>query len=429
MSLERNCVPAVFILKWKGEMQKMDKKSGGRRMEYTLMHKDIPVMGLEIDSETCAVQKILEIYAPGHIPPGTLGYDKKPDRSLLNKWWMGRSIPMSRSGIREALEIMDVSLPQELVEKSLGLSLSDQYWMHPKGQDIRWLDVNFFRNDFSGDVGNALFGNKPESARLDFMSPDNTSDGCLKKKWKIIGGKRCLVKAGTGQGQQEPFNEVLASKIMKQIGTIDYVPYSLIWENDMPYSVCADFINEDTELITAASIMRVKKKPNHQSDYGHFMECCETLGIPGYEDGINKMLAIDFLIANEDRHLNNFGAVRNAETLEWLGLAPVFDCGTSMWCSQPTSRINTESADTPSKPFRKTHAEQVKLVTSFGWLKPERLAGIDGLCDEVFRQNIYMDVYRREKLCRAAMARAELLLEISHGISRNPQSTDEMKLL
>ena len=175
--------------------------------------------------------------------------------------------------------------------------------------------------------------------------------------------------------------------------------------------------------------MRTMKKPNHQSDYGHFMECCEALGIPSYEDSINKMLAVDYLIANEDRHLNNFGAVRDAETLEWLGLAPVFDCGTSMWCSQPTSRIHTENADTPSKPFRKTHAEQVKLVTSFGWLRPERLAGIDGLCDEVFRQNTYMDVYRREKLCRAAMARAELLLEISHGISRNPQSTDEMKLL
>ncbi len=136
-------------------------------MEYTLMHKEIPVMGLEIDSATCAVQKIGEIYAAEHIPPGTLGYDKKTDRSLLNKWWTGRSIPMSRSGIRAALEIMDVSLPQELVEKSLGLSLSDQYWMRPKGQDIRWLDVNFFRNDFSGDVGNALFGNKPESAKLD----------------------------------------------------------------------------------------------------------------------------------------------------------------------------------------------------------------------------------------------------------------------
>lgn len=122
-------------------------------MEYTLMHKEIPVMGLEIDSATCAVQKIGEIYAAEHIPPGTLGYDKKTDRSLLNKWWTGRSIPMSRSGIRAALEIMDVSLPQELVEKSLGLSLSDQYWMRPKGQDTRWLDVNFSGMIFQGTLG------------------------------------------------------------------------------------------------------------------------------------------------------------------------------------------------------------------------------------------------------------------------------------
>ncbi len=398
-------------------------------MEYTLMHKDIPVMGLEIDSEVCAVQKIGEIYAPEHIPLGTLGYNMEPDRSLLNKWWLGRSIPMSRSGIREALEILDVLLPQELLEKCLGLSLSDQYWIRPKGQDVEWSEVNFFRNDFSEDVGNTLFGNSPESTELDMMSPDNTSDGCLRKKWKIINGKRCLIKAGNGQGQQEPFNEVLASKIMGRIGTVRFVPYSLTWEKDMPYSVCEDFINGDTELITAAAIMRMMKKPNHLSDYGHFMECCESLGIPGVEDSINKMLAVDYLIANDDRHLNNFGAVRNAETLEWLGLAPVFDCGSSMWCSQPTSRINTENADTPSKPFRKTHAEQIRLVTSFDWLAPECLAGIDGLCDEVFRQNPYMDDHRREKLCRAIMLRAELLLEIAHGISQEPKNINEMKLL
>lgn len=397
-------------------------------MKYTLMHKNIPVMGLDIDSETCAVRKIGEIYAPDHIPLGTAGYSREPDRGLLNKWWLGRSIPMSRSGIREALEILDVSLPQELLEKCLGLSLSDQYWICPEDQEIKWHEINFFRNDFSEDVGDALFGNKPKSTSLDFMSPDNTSDGCLKKKWKVIDGKRCLVKAGNGQGQQEPFNEVLASKVMERIGTINYVPYSLIWENDMPYSVCEDFINEDTELVSAAGIMRVMKKPNHLSDYGHFMACCETLGIPGCEDSINKMLAVDYLTANDDRHLHNFGAVRNAETLEWLGLAPVFDCGSSLWCSQPASRIYTENASTPSKPFRKTHAEQIKLATSFDWLKPECLTDIDGLCDEVFRQNPYMDGRRREKLCSAVNMRAELLREIAHGFSQNPQNINEMKL-
>ena len=31
------------------------------------------------------------------------------------------------------------------------------------------------------------------------------------------------------------------------------------------------------------------------------------------------MLVLDYIISNEDRHCNNFGFIRNAESLEWLG--------------------------------------------------------------------------------------------------------------
>jgi hypothetical protein len=55
------------------------------------------------------------------------------------------------------------------------------------------------------------------------------------------------------------------------------------------------------------------------------------MGIPGTRDAIDCMLTVDYLIVNEDRHLNNFGAVRNADTLEWVAPAPVYDCGISMW--------------------------------------------------------------------------------------------------
>ncbi len=43
------------------------------------------------------------------------------------------------------------------------------------------------------------------------------------------------------------------------------------------------------------------------------------------------MLTLDYIIANGDRHYNNFGFIRNAETLEWQGLAPIFDSGASLW--------------------------------------------------------------------------------------------------
>ena len=94
---------------------------------------------------------------------------------------------------------------------------------------------------FSDDVGNILFGKGSSNDNMSLMSPDNTSDGWLKKKWKIMDGKRCLIKGGSGATQQEPHNEVLASSIMKRLD-IPHVEYSLLIEDDYPYSVCEDFI-------------------------------------------------------------------------------------------------------------------------------------------------------------------------------------------
>lgn len=64
-------------------------------------------------------------------------------------------------------------------------------------------EVNFFDNSFSDDVGNVLFG-KGSSEQMSLMSPDNTSDGWLKKKWSILDGKRCLIKGGAARLNRSP---------------------------------------------------------------------------------------------------------------------------------------------------------------------------------------------------------------------------------
>ena len=171
-------------------------------MKYTLMHKNIPVMDLEIGGKACAIQKTGRIYAPEHIPLGALSYRKKLNKSALNRWWQGRSIPADRQGVREAMAAFGVSAPQGLLEKSLGLSLSDQYWIRPEGMDISWEEFNFFENRFSEDVGNALLGKGLKYGAWDMMSPDITTNGCLKKMWKIIGGRRWLFKGGESEWQQ-----------------------------------------------------------------------------------------------------------------------------------------------------------------------------------------------------------------------------------
>ena len=49
--------------------------------------------------------------------------------------------------------------------------------------------------------------------------------------------------------------------------------------NDTPYSVCEDFVDENTELIPAWRVMMTQKKNNSTSVYQHFVNCCEALGI------------------------------------------------------------------------------------------------------------------------------------------------------
>lgn len=377
---------------------------------YILMHKEIPVAKIRLDSATASVSSVVEVFEPAHVPVGVPVKKGKIDRAALNEWWQGRAIPASRAGLRHALEELQINSPRVLLEKCLGLSLSDPYWICPADRKISWHEVNFFENPFSEDVGNILFGHPSSGEAVSLMSPDNTSDGWLKKKWAIIDGKCCLLKGGSGATQQEPYNEVLASRIMERL-QIPHVPYSLSVQEDYPYSVCEDFITPDTELVTAWRIYQTRPKPNHISVYQHYRNCCEALGIPGVKESLDRMLVLDYLIVNEDRHLNNFGAVRNTGTLEWAGCAPIYDSGTSLWFDKPWTMINA-GAKAASKPFKTTHDEQIKLVSSFAWLDITALAGIDEELRELVKGSLFIDTVRADAICAALRGRVERLAQV-----------------
>ena len=241
--------------------------------------------------------------------------------------------------------------------------------------------LNFFENGFSEDVGDVLLGKAEKNGHFDFSSPDNTSDGYLKKRWKIVDGKRCLIKGGSGTERQQPFNEVIATEIMSRLN-IPHVPYTLIWDNNEPYSVCEDFVTADTELVSAWRILQVQQKSNNISVYQHLLNCCEAAGIVDEVKSLDRMIVLDFIIANEDRHLNNFGFLRNAETLEWLGAAPIFDSGSSLGYDKLASEIKPFDG-IECKPFKSKHEAQLKLVSDFSWLDLNKLSDIEDVIRSV----------------------------------------------
>ena len=112
---------------------------------YVLMHKNTPVADLQLDTDTGVIRSVGHVYNALHVPVGIPVKKGVIDRSALNTWWTGRAIPASRDRIRDALRELELASTQLLLDKCLGLSLSDQYWICPTSSGVRWEEVNFFQ--------------------------------------------------------------------------------------------------------------------------------------------------------------------------------------------------------------------------------------------------------------------------------------------
>jgi hypothetical protein len=374
-------------------------------MDYVLMNKNTPVLLVDIDGSG-HIDKVLEQYDTRFLPFG-VKLDKPAYKLSIKDWWHSRAIPASRDGLYDILLKFGISVAQELLIKSYGLSLSDQYWIKPADKKIEWKDVNFFGNEFSVDVGKIAFSEdyaKP-SVKINFYSPDNTSDGWLKKKWVIHNGERCLIKAGNGVFRQEPFNEVIASSIFRRLN-MPFIQYDLCEVNEEYCCICKNFVTSDTELVTAWQVYNTEKQHNHMSLYQHMLDMADKLGIPDAQPNIDGMLVGDYIIANSDRHFGNFGFIRDVNTLAFVSPAPVYDTGTSLWHNEGTI---LPGQPPKSKPFRDNHEEQIKLVKDTSLFDLAALKGLDEEANEILKKNSYIDDKRRGHLCLALSYRINRL--------------------
>lgn len=386
--------------------------------KYILKHKDIPVLKFESDGEN--IVSVDEVLNKEHLPLALQSFEveQKTLTDVMRKWWQGRAIPESRQNLREARETLGNISIASLVNKSMGLSLSDHYWAHPVELNLYWKDVNFFENEFSEDVGRALFGIwGNDGHEINLISPDNTSDGWLKKRWIINNNQRILVKGGTGLEQQEPFNEVLATEICTRLN-IPCVKYSLITEGFNYYSSCQNFLSSDLEFVPASYIYNLKPFSRDLWDkFSYFKDCCIIAGIKDLESierDITQMLFVDFIIANIDRHWGNFGFIRNSETLEWKSLAPVFDSGSSMFYKVPTPALSdvkiVSSQYITARPFGYNQKDQLTILPVKQYcntLPLDSLADISDWFEKLLKANGNMTEERRLMLCHLLKQRVE----------------------
>lgn len=331
---------------------------------YSLMHRDDPVCAISIDTVSGAILRVSKPVNPELLPLGG-----SIDSAMLKKWWQRRAVPVGQGKIQRILEQMGIATPQEYLVKNLGLSLTDHYWIKPLDMELGWADINLFTNAFRDPVGDMQFGlelDKIQDLPANAFSPSSSTQGDLTKKWIIANGKRCLVKGNHGGNSQESLNEIAATSLHQKQDRVPFVSYSTmrLGDNQQIYCVCESFTSDEVELIPAIDIVESKKKDNAMSLYEHFIHVCIEHGMD--ESAVRTFLEYqilsDFVLTNTDRHLNNFGVLRNAHTLAFIGMAPIFDSGNSMFWQNPRLPAHSDLTDIPVNSFRNTEKRMLQLV-------------------------------------------------------------------
>ena len=296
----------------------------------------------------------------------------------LNDWWGDRAIPGSRPHVSSRLLELNMSGTFEVPFSNHGLSMSDQYWLRPKGSHLRWDQVNYYRNTY--DMGHVDGSISRWMTAVGLNSPDNTTDGMLSKRWILDeSGSKVLIKGSLMAGR-EALNEVIATHLYRRLLPAKvYVEYRMgRWQGEN-VCMCESFLRDDEEFIPAWYVLHLRKKPNNWSEYRLYTELCWGLHVRDAVGYLDRMLVCDSILANEDRHWGNFGIIRNVETLE-LRPAPIFDTGSCLWSQKSGKAFAFGSYEFTTKPFYGKPRKQLDLVCDGRWYHPEAL---DGFVDEV----------------------------------------------
>jgi hypothetical protein len=252
------------------------------------------------------------------------------DRQRLSRWWAMRAVPASRTLMRCVMKDAGALTPEEYLEKNLALSIADTYWICPQNASLTYDDVRFSSLSRHGAV--QIPYHNPSSYDL-----NASLGGQMEKYWDLAGDVPVLIKESAHHFGQQAVNEAFATRLHQMQDTaIPFVEYSVSRTRDgIPVSKCRAFTSEKAELISAYEILESTKIPKDQNLYHAYIDLAVSHGIDRgrMQDFMDYQTLTDFLISNTDEHLLNFGVLRDPESMQLVGPAPIFDSGNSMYYS------------------------------------------------------------------------------------------------
>lgn len=285
--------------------------------KYTLMNKDVPVLEIELkEGEFFSYTFTEKKWITPELKP--FGYE------TFSKWLSYRKAPKHRKHIDKIIKELKISGDISFIDVTNAASLNDTYWVKSEETPKTWNEVSLYRNEFDVLISEAALNGVNDSLSFSKTSPELTTDGLFAKCWIKENNGIYLIKRGSETYKREYLCEFYAGQIAEKI-CANSVKYEVVNFSDNPASKCKAFTTEEIGFVP------MYRLTGHVEDEEKIKTCIEKTSELGCEDAFKKMLVLDSLIFNEDRHLGNFGFVYDNDKLKIIDFAPVFDHNRSMF--------------------------------------------------------------------------------------------------
>ena len=241
--------------------------------------------------------------------PMYLKYNQDADR-----WLASRAIDHRRPNsrlLKKALRLVEKDDISSVIHVN-GAKITDNYWIRELGSELTYSDVKFSDDYFFNLAlkGNYDSFNRAANSKRS-KTPELTNVGSFEKCWKLRDGKWWMYKKAS---HDEMFSELFVYELGCALGM------------NMAVYQRGDACIKSLDFTEAASV-NFEPASTFMGDNEDYIDVVKALekicpnAIPDYI----RMIFMDTICANPDRHTNNFGLLRDTQTGELIGFAPNYD--------------------------------------------------------------------------------------------------------
>ncbi len=234
--------------------------------------------------------------------------------SNAEMWLESRAIDSHRANsrlLKKALRLAEKDDVSTVVHVN-GATITDNYWVRPVGSEFTYADVKFDNDYFSNLALKGTYDSFNRAANSKHSrTPELTNVGSFEKCWKLRDGNWWIYKKAN---HNELFSELFVFELGKALG-MNMAHY----ERGQGIIKSLDFTDSAKVNFEPASTF-MSDNEDYEDVVAELQKICpEAIG-----DYV-RMIFLDTIVANPDRHTNNFGLLRDVDSGEFIGFAPNFD--------------------------------------------------------------------------------------------------------